>query len=289
MRVAVVGCGAVGRVVAALHARSGGPVALVSRDEARGRSAAAEVGPGTEALAPGGVAAWSPDVVIVAVPDRALGAVGAALRASGCEGLALHTSGALPGDVVGGARAGSLHPLQSFPASATLRDLIARADGIRWFHEGDGAREAESLVQAWTGRFHALAPGSKALYHAGAAILSNHTVALFADAVRLFGAAGIGHDAAAGALAGLLAGTAANLASLGVPDALTGPVARGDVETVRGHLAALRRSAPDLLPSYVAMARRAAVVAREKGSLDAAAGDALEMALAAALAASPVA
>lgn len=279
-RIAVIGSGPVGRTVAALHARTGAPVAVVSRDAGRGAAAAGEAGAGAVSVAMSGLAGWSPDVAVVAVPDRAVGEAGTALRAAGFAGLALHTSGALPGAALGGGPAGSLHPLQSFPQAASIGDLVARAAGVHWFHEGDGRDEAESLVAAWSGTFHGLAPGSKALYHAGAAVLSNHTVALFADAVRLFGAAGIGRDAAAAALAGLLAGTSANLAALGVPHALTGPVARGDVETVRGHVAAIRRATPDLLPAYLAMARRAAVVAREKGTLDAAASAALEAVLA---------
>ena len=60
---------------------------------------------------------------------------------------------------------------------------------------------------------------------------------------------------------------AQNVASAGVPAALTGPVARGDTATVRAHLDALRQTAPELVESYVAMARRALVVARAKGSL----------------------
>lgn len=276
-RLAVVGTGPVGRVVAALHARTGASVAIVSRDAARGTSAAGE---GVVSVAPTALGGWGADVALVAVPDRAIAEAGAALRAAGFDGLALHTSGALPGAALGGGPAGSLHPLQSFPRAAALDDLLARAAGAHWFHEGDGHAEAETLVAAWSGAFHPLAPGSKALYHAGAAVLSNHMVALFADAVRLFGAAGIDREAASAALAGLLAGTSANLAALGVPDALTGPIARGDVATVRGHVEAIRRATPDLLPAYVAMARRAAVVAREKGTLDAAASAALEAALA---------
>ena len=65
----------------------------------------------------------------------------------------------------------------------------------------------------------------------------------------------------------LLAGTSANLTALGVPAALTGPVARGDVETVRGHLDAIRRHTPEILPSYLALARRALAVARAKGQI----------------------
>jgi predicted short-subunit dehydrogenase-like oxidoreductase (DUF2520 family) len=153
---------------------------------------------------------------------------------------------------------------------------VDRVPGIHWFHEGEGRDEARSMVALWRGTCHALAPGGKALYHAGAAIVSNHAVALFADATRLLAAAGVPPDEARPALAALLAGTAANLAAVGVPAALTGPVARGDVVTVRSHVAALRAAAPDLLDAYRALARRAVVVAREKGTIDGAVAASLE-------------
>ena len=107
---------------------------------------------------------------------------------------------------------------------------------------------------------------------------SNHTVALFDEALELFAAAGVARDEAQAPLAALLAGTSANLTALGVPDALTGPIARGDVETVRSHLGAIRRSTPEILPSYLALARRTLAVARAKGRIrpeDAARLDAL--------------
>ena len=101
-------------------------------------------------------------------------------------------------------------------------------------------------------------------------MLSNHAVALFADATRLFAAAGVAPEASRPALAQLLLGTASNLAAVGVPAALTGPVARGDVSTVLRHLVAIEASAPEMLEAYRAMARRAVVVALAKGTIDAA-------------------
>ncbi len=166
-------------------------------------------------------------------------------------------------------RAGSLHPLQSFPTVADDAAAAARVAGTHWFHEGGGFDEAAKIVAVWRGTLNRIAPGKKALYHAAAAALSNHAVALFDSAVALFEAAGVPRDQAQTPLAALLVGTAANLASVGSPAALTGPIARGDVEVVRRHLDALRDAAPDLVESYVAMARRTLVVARAKGSLSA--------------------
>ena len=274
--IAVVGTGPVGRAVARRHTDARGRVSvIVSRTRERAESVAERTGAmrGTTELA----AAVEADVVIVAVCDSAVTEVGARLAAiPGAERpLLLHTSGALTGEDLASppCRTGSLHPLQSLPAPGPVDDpegaLAVRLAGAHWFHEGAGRAAAAQLVAAWGGTFHALAPGGKALYHAGAAILSNHTVALMHAARRLFAEAGVRPADAHAPLATLLLGTARNVADVGLPDALTGPVSRGDVATVEMHLAALRDVAPELLPSYVEMARLAVAVAIEQGGVDA--------------------
>lgn len=284
-RIAIVGTGPVARALGLAFRAGGGTVAVVvSRDAGRASDlASACAAAGSTDI----VSAVAADVILVCVPDRAIPDVGARLAANvGSPGpVILHTSGALPGSALsatsapGRLRAGSLHPLQSFPAGQAGADsdrrLAASVPGTHWFHEGEGAAESRALVDTWRGHFHALAPGGKVLYHAGAAMVSNHAVALFADATRLLAVAGVAPDASRAALATLLEGTLANLRAVGVPDALTGPVARGDVATVRGHVEALRAAAPELLDAYRVMARRAIVVAVEKGTIDAAAAQSL--------------
>jgi len=269
-RIALVGTGPVARALAAAYVDGGGEAsAVVSRSADRAREVARAVGAGRGStdLAD----ALAADVVVVAVSDRALPEMADRLKAAGggAAGLLLHTSGALGADVFQstGMRAGSLHPLQSFPDVADAALLSSRVAGAHWFHEGDGFDDASAMVSVWRGTPHRLAPGSKALYHAGAAVASNHAVALFDAALALFEAAGVPRGEAHAPLAALLAGTAANIASVGSPAALTGPIARGDVDTVRRHLDALRVDAPDLVESYVAMARRTLVVARAKGAI----------------------
>lgn len=265
-----VGTGPVARALVRGWSDAGGPVAaVISRDPSRSRAVAAACGaPGASAdLAGLGRAG----IVVVAVPDRAVAGVGEMLRTAGAVCPVLHTSGVLAASELGaGLLAGSLHPLQSFPSGGVEdggRSGAARLPGTHWFHEGEGLEVARTAVAAWRGAFHALAPGAKSLYHAAAVMVSNHTVTLFADATACLDAAGIAPEASRPALAALLAGTAANLASLGAPEALTGPVARGDVATVRRHVDALRRLDPGLLAAYAVMARRTVRVARAKGTL----------------------
>ena len=288
-RLGIVGSGPVARAIAGAHRAAGGGVAcVISRDEARAAGLAAACGASRSSTDVQDLAGAG--VVLVCVSDRALADVGARLAGARLGAIpVLHTSGAFDGAELlvrapGAALVvGSLHPLQSFPAGLAgaegVRALAARVPGVHWFHEGAGADDARGLVAAWGGAFHGLSPGGKALYHAAAAIVSNHTVALFADATRLFAAAGVPPEESRPALATLLEGTAANLRTVGVPAALTGPVARGDVATVRRHVAALSQAAPELLAAYRVLARRAIVVACEKGAVDAATAVALDEAL----------
>lgn len=286
LRLAVVGTGPVARALIRGWADGGGEVsAVLSRDGPRAARCAAECGAQRGTSDPAD--ARDADVVVVAVADRAVAGTGRRIgEAWGGSGpVVLHTSGVLPGAALSDARlrTGSLHPLQSFPAAPDDdgggRRLAARLPGTHWFHEGEGLEVARNLVAGWSGTLHALAPGGKALYHAGAAILSNHAVALFADATRCLDRAGVPPAESRAALASLLEGTAANLRAAGVPSALTGPVARGDAATVRLHVEALRSALPEVLPAYVAMARRAVAVALEKGTLSAAGADEIGRAL----------
>jgi len=95
---------------------------------------------------------------------------------------------------------------------------------------------------------------ARAAYHAAASIASNLFVALEESAAELLERAGV--EDSRELLAPLVLRTAANWAERG-PGALTGPIARGDTDTVERHMAALRETAPDLLPVYEALAERA--------------------------------
>jgi predicted short-subunit dehydrogenase-like oxidoreductase (DUF2520 family) len=107
---------------------------------------------------------------------------------------------------------------------------------------------------------------ARPLYHASLTVASNHLVTLVNDALALL--AGVGVAEPARLVAPLLSASLDNVLRLG-DAALTGPVSRGDVATLTTHLRTLARAAPDVLPSYVAMARRTAERAQASGRLTA--------------------
>jgi predicted short-subunit dehydrogenase-like oxidoreductase (DUF2520 family) len=207
-------------------------------------------------------------LVLIAVPDDAIGAVAADLardEAVGQRHVVLHLSGLLDRDAlralsVTRAALGSFHPLQSIAdpstASARLRGAFAGLEG------DDRALDAGERLAGTLGMHPVpLAVGGKAAYHAGAVIASNYVVVLASVAARLASKAGVPPAEARTLYLPLMQGTVANLA-LGPAAALTGPVRRADAVTIRRHLAAL---APGDRALYRALGLAALSLAREAG------------------------
>jgi predicted short-subunit dehydrogenase-like oxidoreductase (DUF2520 family) len=108
----------------------------------------------------------------------------------------------------------------------------------------------------------------RALYHASAVLASNYVVTLLKLASDLWLRFGYDRATALQALLPLLRGAVVNLETLGLPAALTGPVARGDVESVRRHIEALAQAAPELLGVYTTLGNETVPVALAGSGLD---------------------
>jgi predicted short-subunit dehydrogenase-like oxidoreductase (DUF2520 family) len=237
---------------------------------------------GAPVVGDAGLAAMGADLVILSVPDRAIPAVAIQVAAGGAlrrGAVVAHCSGAFPAGVLAGVRAaggwpGSIHPLQSF---ADVETAVQTLPGSFFFLEGtqEAVDVLRGLVLSIDGRPVPIESAQKALYHAAACAASNFLVELVDYAARIMVLAGVPPDVAMPALLPLVFGTVKNLERVGIPAALTGPIARGDVGTVRGHLKALQNAPGDLVRLYVALARKTVEVALKKGQIDRAAADAL--------------
>ena len=199
------------------------------------------------------VAAADADLVIIATPDAAIGDTACALAPSLRAGaLVIHLSGACTLDELHKLRVarpdvelGSLHPLQSLP-SAQIG--VGRLPGS-WCAV-DGPPGVELLAVSLGMRPFRVRDADRVTYHAAATVASNHLVALLGQAARLADAAGVPPDA----LLPLVRATLDNVEALGPRAALTGPVARGDIDTVQRHLDAL---SDDEQAAYRALAEQA--------------------------------
>ncbi|MCK5827580.1 DUF2520 domain-containing protein, partial [Candidatus Bipolaricaulota bacterium] len=179
------------------------------------------------------------DLIFLTVSDDAIASVCESISwPSSCS--VVHCSGALSLDVLHsaaqtGAATGSLHPLQTFAAgsdgSTRLRDIAyaLEASSSKLHHT------LQELVETLGGRPQWITGADKPLYHASAAMASNYLVALLGDASKLWESFGFSRESGLQSLLPLVRGTIDNLQGIGFPDALTGPIARGDIDTVRIH------------------------------------------------------
>ena len=225
--------------------------------------AAREAGLEVRTAGRGEIAASCTDAsaALLCVPDGEIASACAAVTAAGPPTFVGHVSGATPLSALHsasekGAQTFSMHPLQTIPDAATdLRGSPCAVGG-----SSDGASAfAESLARRLGMRPFALADRHRVAYHAAATMASNLLVALEESAAELLAEAGIGDGREL--LAPLVLRTAANWSERGA-SALTGPIARGDEETVTAHLEALETHAPQLIDAYRALAERAREVAR---------------------------
>ena len=273
----IMGAGVVGTALAARLVRAGLPViGLHGRqvdlsDAARAISGVvASTGDIPDIIA-------ESDVVIISVRDERVPEVAQRLAHEHRlrpDQILLHTSGANPArtilsPAVPYVRAvGTLHPLVSF---ADPRVAIEGMNDVAFGIEGDEPARAmaKRIVRALGARAVFLEAENLALYHAGAVMASNYVVAMADTAQTLLVRAGVPPDQALPVLIPLLNSVVQNLARLGLPGALTGPVERGDVSSVERHLKTLEARAPELLPLYRLVGRDVLRLAREKGAMDA--------------------
>ena len=278
----VVGAGVVGTTLATSLHGAGVPVlGLHGRPTAAAHSGStAGAGASVDLVATAGdlpEAVSRADVIVVCVRDERISQVAERLQREARlrdHQVLLHTSGAHPAaEVLGAARSavraiGTLHQLVSFADPG----LFARGlRGVAFGVEGEPPARAvaRALVGKLGGRALDVAAAELPLYHAAAVLASNYVVALGELARGLFVAAGVPPEDALPALVPLMSSVVQNLARVGLPGALTGPVERGDVSTVERHLEALDRRAPGLAPLYRSMGREVLRIALSKSPLGA--------------------
>jgi predicted short-subunit dehydrogenase-like oxidoreductase (DUF2520 family) len=258
LRVGVVGAGRVGAVLAAALEAAGHHVVAAAGESDASRSRIADLLPGARTAKPTDVARAS-DLLLLTVPDDMLGNVVTVLSDSGAlrEGQhVVHTSGRHGLGVLEpaarlGAHVVAMHPAMTFTGTAIDLDRLRGCVFGLTAAATEGAF-AEGLVADLRGRPMWVPEEMRTLYHSGLAHGANHLVTLVSQAMELLAAAGA--DDPAGTLRPLLTAALDNALEQG-DAALTGPIVRGDVNTVRGHLADIAASAPHTLPSYVALAR----------------------------------
>jgi predicted short-subunit dehydrogenase-like oxidoreductase (DUF2520 family) len=273
-RLGFIGAGRLARCLALSFSRAGYPVtAVASRSAASAARLASQIEHCTASDDPQHVVDAA-DIVFLAVPDDSIGTSAHTLRFgrdAAQSGKALvHCSGASPVELLApardqGAAIGGFHPLYLFSGDLADLDRIA---GCSVTIEADGALKDTLTALAIALRCHPLSipPGGRMLYHAAAHYAASFALCSLAECVALWRTLGFAEDDALRALLPMLAGTIETARDKGLPNALAGPVSRGDTGVVEKQLALLENLGGDHAALYGLLSRRAVGLAERRAS-----------------------
>lgn len=211
------------------------------------------------------------ELVFITTPDDAIATAASQIQWHKGQSV-VHCSGADSTDILeparkAGAYVGGFHPLQTF---ATVEQAIENILGSTFALEAEGAllETLKNMATVLDAYWIELKARDKVVYHASAVIASNYLVTLVKIAIDLWQAFGIPRHQAIHALLPLVKGTIQNIETVGIPQCLTGPIARGDTGTIEKHLHALQKVAPDLLSAYRELGLQAIPIALAKGRIN---------------------
>lgn len=266
-----IGAGTVGTALAVRLNGKGYPVVAVSSRTKASAQRLAEAVSGCRVHDDGQAVADVCQLVFVTTPDDVIAQVVAELRWHSGQSV-VHCSGAASADILeaargSGADVGAFHPLQTF---ASVSHAIENIPGSTFAIEAEEPllTTLKEMASALEGSWVRLGAGDKVLYHAAAVVACNYFVTLVKLATDLWQSFGVSTHEATQALLPLLRGTLNNLDNVGLPHCLTGPIARGDLGTIRSHLNALERAAPEILSTYRELGLKTIPIALAKGKID---------------------
>ncbi len=271
LKLGFIGAGTVGTALAIRLSGRGYPVGCVSSRSQGSARELARLVRGCNALDSNQAVADSADLVFITTPDGVIRQVATEIKWRPGQSV-VHCSGALGTDVLGpakklGARVGAFHPLQTF---AGVKQAIENLPGSTFAIEAEKPLldTLKEMATALDGHWIELEAEDRVIYHAAAVIACNYLVTLVKLATDLWQTFGVPTHQATQALLPLLKGTVNNIETIGIPQCLTGPIARGDTGTIKKHLEALQKKAPDLLSTYRELGLKTIPVALAKGKID---------------------
>ncbi len=270
LKLGFIGAGTVGTALAVRLSGTGYPVVAVSSRSRASAQRLEQAVKGCRVFDSQGVAD-SAELVFITTPDDAIARVASQIKWHPGQGV-VHCSGADSTDILqpakkSGAQVGVFHPLQTF---ASVKQAMENIPGSTIALEAGEPllKTLKEMATALGGHWVELKAGDKVLYHAAAVIACNYMVTLVKLATDLWQTFNVPPQKATQALLPLLRGTIHNIETVGIPQCLTGPVARGDVGTIRKHLDALEQAAPHLVSAYRELGLQTIPIALAKGRIN---------------------
>ena len=271
IKIGFIGAGRTGTALAVGLSRKGCPVVAASSRTFSSAQKLAALVPNCQACRTPQEVANLAQLVFITTPDDVISEVCGEVQWR-AEQSVVHCSGAHSVDILNSARkfgaaVGSFHPLQTF---ADVDQAIRNLPGSTFALEAEGSllSTLKQLTSLLNGDWVELRPGDKVLYHAAAVFACNYLVTLVKLAVDLWLDFGVSSRQATKALLPLLKGTINNIDNVGLPDCLTGPIARGDLGTIERHLTALEGRSPSLLTMYRELGLQTIPIALAKGRVN---------------------
>lgn len=271
LKLGFIGAGTVGTALAARLAGRGYSVVSVSSRSRASAQKLAQAAGGCRVFGSNQAVADNAELVFITTPDDAIAPVAAEISWHPGQSV-VHCSGADSTDILkpakeAGAKVGAFHPLQTF---ASPRQAMENIPGSTFALEAEEPLLGilKDMAAALDGNWVELKAKDKVLYHAAAVFACNYMVTLVKLATDLWQTFGVPPPQATKALVPLLRGTLHNIETIGIPNCLTGPIARGDIGTISKHLDALKQTAPHLLSTYRELGRQTIPIALAKGKID---------------------
>ncbi len=211
------------------------------------------------------------NLIFITTPDDSIASVANTVSWYPSQSV-VHCSGAdstvsLQAAREAGANVGVIHPLQTF---ASVEKAIENMPGSTFALEAEEPLISilKKISHSLGGNWIILQTQDKVIYHAAAVITCNYLVTLVKLATDLWGTFNIPTHRATQALLPLIRGTLHNIETVGIPQCLTGPIARGDTGTIKKHLTAIQELIPEVLTAYQELGRHTVPIAISKGKIN---------------------
>ncbi len=271
LRLGFIGAGTVGTALAVRLSSKGYPVVAVSSRSYASAESLAQAVNGCHAVNNNQGVADTAELVFITTRDDAIASVASEVKWHSGQSV-VHCSGADSIDILEpakrlGAYVGAFHPLQTF---ANVRQAIENMPDSTFILEAEEPllNTLKDMATALDGRWVELKASDKIICHVAAVIASNYLVTLVKLATDLWQTFNIPPHQAIPLLLPLLRGTINNIDTVGIPQCLTGPIARGDTETIKKHLNALQKSTPSLLSTYRELGLKTIPIALANGEIN---------------------
>ena len=271
LKLGFIAAGTVGNALAIRLSQRGYPVIAVSSRSHTSAKKLAQAISGCRAVNDNQAVANEAELIFITTPDGAIAPVVSEIKWRPGQSV-VHCSGAASTDILEparqlGAQVGAFHPLQTF---ASIEQAIDNIPSSTFAIEAEEPLLSilKDMATALDGHWIGLGASDKVLYHTAAVITCNYMVTLVKLATDLWQTFNVPTSQATKALIPLLRGTLNNIDNTGIPQCLTGPIARGDTGTIEKHLNALQKVAPTLLSTYRELGLQTIPVALDKGKIN---------------------